>query len=826
MLRLARMFKGGPMRRYYSEELLLEDVEEVSSISQSTELIRLLPIAKHPIFPKHYIRFKLSLENFKFLVADPHSNYAGAFVVKPKDEKNELETNTSLLSILPLKNIDQVYSIGSLCTTNFNKFDKTIYLKPINRTKLIEVVEPASETIPFPLIKVQHIPEPTKVVSKVEDEQALKVLFGYLDELKSLLTPSELSALEVFGQRYNMKYDLDLVNFLGVVLSYMCDTHKIQKIFEPEDLGERVKLTAELVKESTQLRNSMRKLQFEAQEKMNKASEEHIYKEILSIIKSKLGHDRDDKETLKAKYLKNLEGKIIPEHINKIINEELEKFMMTDKNSHESHVMRNYLDWITSLPYGVCTEEILDLAKAKEILDRDHYGMKDVKDRILEFIAVSKLRGTSTGKILCFAGPPGVGKTSIAKSIAEALNRKYYRISVGGLDDVAELKGHRRTYIGAQPGKIISALKTAASENAVILIDEIDKIGKRNYQGSPENTLLEILDPVQNGNFNDYYIDAPIDLSKILFLCTANYPEDISPILMDRMDVINVQGYTAEEKLVILNKHLYPQALKKYNMEDRINLLEITDSAKSVLIQDYCREAGVRSLQKITTRILEKIARNIVEGNTGKITVDKENLIEYAGRPKFTEKKLYETLPPGVVMGLAYTTMGGSVLYIEISKSKFLGEETEGKIQMTGNLKQVMSESIQISHIFAKKFSNDKGNNFLDKHSIHIHVPEGATPKDGPSAGITITTALLSLAFNKPVIPNLAMTGEISLNGKVLAIGGLKEKVVAAKREDVRTIILPKQNKHNWEELTDTLKEGITPYFVEDYNEVFDIAFS
>ena len=451
--------------------------------------------------------------------------------------------------------------------------------------------------------------------------------------------------------------------------------------------------------------------------------------------------------------------------------------------------------------------------------------MKDVKDRILEFIAVSKLRGSSIGKIICFAGPPGVGKTSIAKSIAEALNRNYFRISVGGLDDVAELKGHRRTYIGAQPGKIVSALKTAGSENAVILIDEIDKIGRRNYQGSPENTLLEILDPVQNSNFTDHYLDASIDLSKILFLCTANFPDDINSVLMDRMEIINVEGYTAEEKLLIFNNHIYPSILKKCSMEGKTDLVELTDDAKEVLIKDYCREAGVRSLQKLGTRIIEKVARKIVEGAEAKIVINNDNLIEYAGRPKFAEKKLYEVLPPGVVMGLAYTSMGGSVLYIEIARAKFLGEEHEGKIQMTGNLKQVMTESIQIAYTFARKFASEKNNSFLDTHSIHMHFPEGATPKDGPSAGITVTTALLSLAFNKPVIKNLAMTGEISLTGKVLPIGGLKEKIVAAKREGVTTVILPKHNIHHWEELHDVLKQGITPHFVEKYEEVYDIAF-
>ncbi|CAG9329977.1 LON_3 [Blepharisma stoltei] len=827
MLRALNRFKGAIQKRYFSDDFILDEIEEPPNKPEKpSEVVRLLPISKHPIFPKHFIRFRLSPENFKFMVSDQSSTLVSAFILKPKDDVKELESQLSLNSIFPLKGIDSVYTIGSICTTSFNKFDRTITLKPVNRTKLIEVIEPSTAEIPFPLVKLQHYDETPQQARSEEDKAILKLLAQQLDELRTLLSPQELTTLELFAQRFNMKYEEDFLNYVGVILSYMCDTAKVQNIFEPDTFSMRLKLTYELVQEHVQMRNSMRKLQDEAQAKMQKASEEHMYKEILSLIKNKLGYDKDEKETLKIKYSKNLEGKNVPQHIQKIIDEEMGRLMMTDKNSSEFHVIRTYLDWLTCLPYGVQTEETIDLKKAREVLDRDHYGMKDVKERILEFIAVSKLKGSSTGKILCFVGPPGVGKTSIAKSIAEALNRKYHRISLGGLDDVAELKGHRRTYIGAQPGKLITALKQAGSENPVILIDEIDKVGRRNFQGSPENALLEILDPQQNFSFNDHYLDTTVDLSKVLFLCTANFPDDINPVLLDRMDVIRVQGYTAEEKSNILNRHLLPEIINKCSLSDKSEKYEITEPAKEVLIRDYCREAGVRSLQKIVTRILEKITKKIVEGVEEKIVVTPENLITFAGRPEHAHSKIYDITPSGVVMGLAYTSMGGSTLYIEVAKSKFTGDETEGKVQITGNLKQVMSESVHIAYTFAKKLASEKGNNFLDKHSIHIHVPEGATPKDGPSAGITITTALLSLAFDKPVIPDLAMTGEISLTGKVLPIGGLKEKIVAAKRDGVKRVIIPKQNKYHWDELADILKEGIEVSFVEEYSEVFKIAFN
>jgi Lon-like ATP-dependent protease len=813
----------GVLSRYFSEDVIVEDAEEMQ---KTPDMVRLLPISRHPVFPKHPVRFKLGSDHFKFLVQDKHSHFAGAFVVKPKEATKDLEDFAALSSILPVNDLENLYLKGCLASTKFNKFDKTIMLKPSQRVRLLEVVEPVSESIPFPLVKIEPIPDLITNVTNEEDQAMLKVLSNLLEELRGLLSMHELSTLEMFSQNFNMRFDTDYINYVGVLLSYMCELKKIQNIFEPDELSMRIKLTTELVQEQLQLRNSIKKLHSEAQEKMSKASEEHMYKEILGLVKNKLGHDKDEKETLKAKFLKNLEGKKVPDHIKKIIDEEMEKFLMTDKNSSEFHVIRNYLDWLTILPYGVSTQETLDLSKAREILERDHYGMKDVKERILEFIAVSKLRGSSTGKILCFAGPPGVGKTSIAKSIAEALNRTYFRISVGGLDDSAELKGHRRTYVGAQPGKIINALKTAGTENAVILIDEIDKIGQRTYQGSPENTLLEILDPVQNSNFTDHYLDTSIDLSKILFLCTANFPDDINPVLMDRMDVIQVQGYTNEEKKMIFERHLFPQLLQKCSLNSHSEKIDFSEDAKNLLIKDYCREAGVRSLQKVTTRVLEKIARKIVEGHDQVIQVNKENLTEFAGRPKYSEKKMYKDLPPGVVVGLAYTTHGGSVMYIEITRSRFSGEETEGKVQTTGNIKQVMAESVQIAYTYAKSFATSKGNNFLDKHSIHIHCPEGAAPKDGPSAGVTLTTGLLSLAFNKSILKDLAMTGEISLTGKVLPIGGLKEKIIAAKREGVTTVIIPKSNKHNWEELHDELKVGINPHFVEDYQEIFDIVFS
>lgn len=445
---------------------------------------------------------------------------------------------------------------------------------------------------------------------------------------------------------------------------------------------------------------------------------------------------------------------------------------------------RNYLDWLTSLPWGVTSVENLEIDAAIKILDDDHYGMEDIKKRILEFIAVSQLKGSTQGKILCFHGPPGVGKTSIARSIARALNREYFRFSVGGMTDVAEIKGHRRTYVGAMPGKVIQCLKKTKTENPLILIDEVDKIGK-GYQGDPSSALLELLDPEQNANFLDHYLDVPVDLSKVLFICTANVLDTIPEPLRDRMEMIEMSGYVAEEKLAISKQYLIPQAMKDSGL--KTENIEITDNSLISLIKSYCRESGVRNLQKHIEKIVRKVAFKVVRKETESLVVTDENLAELVGKPIFTHDRMYDVTPPGVVMGLAWTAMGGSTLYIETAKRKHPDasdkKARDGSIELTGHLGQVMKESVLISMTVARNFIQIAAptNNFLETTHVHLHVPEGATPKDGPSAGVTIVTALLSLALGKPIRQNIAMTGEISLMGKVLPVGGIKEKTIAVR---------------------------------------------
>ena len=495
----------------------------------------------------------------------------------------------------------------------------------------------------------------------------------------------------------------------------------------------------------------------------------------------------------------NMEGKTVPEDVMKVINEEIQRFMQMEKTHSEFQVTKTYLEYLTKMPYGVHSEENFDIRMAKDILDSGHYGMDDVKQRILEFIAIGKLNQSVQGKILCFVGPPGVGKTSIGESIAKSLGRQFHRISMGGDRDTSSLKGFRRTYVGAVPGKIVRALKMVEVENPVILIDEVDKLGQKSAQGDPGSVLLEILDPEQNNKFTDDFLDVPIDLSKVLFLCTANTLDTLHPAVLDRMEIIEVGGYTFSEKQHILNEFLLPEAIKKAGLNPVIHNFSVPAEIKDHLIENYCREPGVRSLKKYINKICEKIAFQIVESDNQKeIEVSKDKIEDFIGSARYQSSKFYDKMPPGVVIGLAYSSHGGSILYIESLKANNTDSSSVGTLKVTGQLGNVMQESSSIAQTYARNFmktyfeDNKEAIKFLETADIHIHFPEGSTPKDGPSAGITITTALTSLALNIPVQNDVGMTGEISLNGKVLPIGGVKEKTMAASREGVTTLIFPK----------------------------------
>ena len=644
--------------------------------------------------------------------------------------------------------------------------------------------------------------------------------------IKDLLktNPLHKETLQYFAQNFNDFQDPPKLADLG---ASMCsaDDAQLQRVLELLSVKDRLDATLELLKKEVEIGKLQADIGKKVEDKISGDQRRYFLMEQLKSIKKELGMERDDKTALIEKFTKRFEPKrkSVPEETVKVIDEELQKLSGLEPSSSEFNVTRNYLEWLTSLPWGVCGDEKLDIAHAQEVLDADHYGLEDVKDRILEFIAVGQLLGTTQGKIITMVGPPGVGKTSIGQSIAKALGRKFYRFSVGGMSDVAEIKGHRRTYVGAMPGKLIQCLKSTGVCNPVVLIDEIDKLG-RGYQGDPASALLELLDPEQNGTFLDHYLDVPVDLSKVLFVCTANVLDTIPGPLLDRMEVVRLSGYITDEKVQIARTYLEKAAKGKSGLSDFD--ATITDDAMSKLIGDYCREAGVRNLQKHLEKVYRKVALKVARAKStdttlDPIVIDVDDLVDYVGQPPFQTDRIYDETPPGVVTGLAWTAMGGSTLYIECTSVE--SGEGKGSLKTTGQLGDVMKESSAIAHTFTRGFlqSKDPGNDFLQKTSLHVHVPAGATPKDGPSAGVTITTSLLSLAMDKPVKPNLAMTGELTLTGRVLPVGGIKEKTIAARRSGVKTIIFPQGNKKDYDELSEDIREGLEACFVSTYDEVY-----
>ena len=577
---------------------------------------------------------------------------------------------------------------------------------------------------------------------------------------------------------------------------------------------ERVLLLLHKELEVAKLQSEIRS---EVEQKMSKHQREFFLREELKVIQRELGIAKDDRTADLDQFKERMEKRDAPEHVLERFEEEANKLSVLESGSPEYGVTRNYLDWLSALPWGISSKDKLSIRNAKKVLNRDHAGLEDIKERIVEFLAMGSFRGEISGSILLFVGPPGVGKTSIGKSIAECLGREFYRFSLGGMRDEAEIKGHRRTYIGAMPGKLVQALKQAKVSNPVIMLDEIDKIGA-SYHGDPASALLEVLDPEQNSEFLDHYLDLRVDLSKVLFICTANQLDTIPRALLDRMDIIRLGGYIASEKLEIAKNHLWPRLLERNKVGK--TQVKISDSALQLIIEGYARESGVRNLEKLLHKVLRKSIVKLL-GKTEKVSISGRNLEEFIGPPYFRdESRLSGT---GIVTGLAWTSLGGTTLPIEATSVHQKGRA----INLTGQLGKVMNESAQIAHSYATTNSNKFGvdTDYFLNHSIHLHVPEGATPKDGPSAGISMTSALLSLALNVAPKKNVAMTGELTLTGEVLAVGGIREKVIAAKRTSINEIILPEDNRRDFEELPAHIRRDMKVHFASRYPEVFEVLF-
>jgi ATP-dependent Lon protease len=640
-----------------------------------------------------------------------------------------------------------------------------------------------------------------------------------ISALKELvqINPLYSEEIKMFLNRQSMDDPGRLTDFAANLTSG--DGQLLQEILETLDVRKRIDKVLVLLKKELEVSRLQTKISKQIEQKVSAQQREFFLREQLKAIKKELGLEKEGKVSEIEKFEKRLKDLTLSAEAQKAIDEEIEKLRLIEPSSPEYNVSRNYLDWLTILPWGKHSKDNYNIARARRILDRDHYGLKDVKDRILEFIAVGKLKGDISGSILCLVGPPGVGKTSIGKSIAAALNRNFYRFSLGGMRDEAEIKGHRRTYIGAMPGRFIQAMKSAETANPVLMLDEIDKVGA-SFQGDPASALLEVLDPEQNSTFRDHYLDVPFDLSSVLFVATANQLDTIPAPLLDRMEVIRLAGYILEEKLEIARRYLIPKALENHGLQK--SQITIRKDALRAIIDGYAREAGVRTLENRIKKIMRYAAMEFSQGRTDKITVTKKDVETILGKPIFTEEEVFEEVP-GVVTGLAWTSMGGATLQIEATA---MPSKNKG-FKQTGQLGKVMVESSDIAYSYVMAHLEEYGADpeFFDKHFVHLHVPAGATPKDGPSAGVTMATALLSMITGQPVIKKLGMTGELTLTGKVLPIGGVKEKIIAVKRIGLKTVILPKANRKEFEELPDHLREDLHVHFARDYRDVYKVAF-
>ena len=647
------------------------------------------------------------------------------------------------------------------------------------------------------------------------DETVRAYGMAIINTIKELLPLNPLynEGLRHYLQNFSPSEPSPLTDFAAALTSASGD--ELQQILETVPLKPRMEKVLTLVKKELEVARLQSEISEEVDEKVSRHQREFFLREQLKIIQRELGLSKDDKTAEVEEFRERMEVLSPPESVQKRFDDELHKLSVLETGSPEYGVTRNYLDWLTSVPWGQYSDDNLDLKHGRNVLEAHHSGLDDVKDRIIEFLAVGAMRGEVKGSIILLVGPPGVGKTSIGKSIADALGRQFYRFSLGGMRDEAEIKGHRRTYIGAMPGKLVQALKDAGSANPVIMLDEIDKLGQ-SFQGDPASALLEVLDPEQNQDFLDHYLDQRLDLSHVLFVCTANTLDNIPGPLLDRMETIRLAGYITEEKVTIARQHLWPRALQRTGVKP--SQLRISDSALRHVIEGYAREAGVRNLEKQLNKIIRKAAVKLLAGEK-RLSVSGKNLVEFLGQPYFQTEKTQRGV--GVVTGLAWTSMGGATLSIEANQ---IHSKQRG-FKLTGQLGDVMKESAEIAYSYVAGHLTDYGvdETRLDDAFIHLHVPEGATPKDGPSAGITMATALLSLAMNKRLPRKLAMTGELTLTGQVLAVGGIREKIIAARRVGIREVILPDACQRDYDELPDYLKDGMTVHFAKHYQDVHRI---
>lgn len=773
--------------------------------------LMLFPLHDRPMFPKMMGPVIIDDQNYRetILESGKHGQpmYFGLLLVKPTDDT---------LQHAP-KHEEDFFSMGVVVRVQ--------RVSPMTPGEPMQLVVQALER--FQVIKiffkgnvgyadVKYHPE-----ERIENTEEIKAYsVAIVDCIKELVTLNPLfkEGLSLIIERINVSDPSALADFAASMTT--SSGPELQQVLDTLDVRERIEKVLILLKKELEISKIKAQISKRIEEQLSKQQREFFLKQQLQEIKKELGIAKDDTQSEVEKFEKRLKKLTLTDEATERIREELEKLRLLGPSSAEFNVTRAYLDWLTILPWGIYTKDNYDIEKASQILHQEHYGLDDVKDRILELISVGIIKGDLSGSIILLVGPPGVGKTSIGQSIAKSLGREYYRFSVGGMRDEAEIKGHRRTYIGALPGKFLQAMKTCKTSNPLIMLDEVDKIGA-SYQGDPASALLEVLDPEQNQNFLDHYLDVRFDLSKALFICTANQLETIPQPLIDRMEVIRLPGYIMAEKVEIATRHLIPRQRKRHGLTAK--QIVISKAVIRSIIDGYAREAGVRGLENCIKKILRKSAMKLVKKPDSTVRINKKELKDLLGKRNFSEDQAFKKPNAGVITGLAYTSMGGTTLYIE---SIPIPTGQPG-FKQTGQLGKVMVESSEIAYSYVRFLlkKNSEATEFFSKNLIHLHVPAGATPKDGPSAGITMACSLYSVALNKPMTPSTAMTGELTLSGLVTPIGGVKEKIIAATRAKISQVILPYDNKEDFELLPDHIKEGIKPFFVKTFKDVEKICF-
>ena len=708
---------------------------------------------------------------------------------------------------------DAIYSVGTVATI------MRMLKLPDGRVKILvqglmrACIKEYVQKSPCYMVDIEKIKEPSFSELPLEAEALMRSVKDHSEKVLSLRGMLSSDVLMVLN---NIE---DPGRLADVVASNLrLKIEEAQEILEVLNPIDRLIRVNDLLSKEVELSTMQAKIQSQAKEEMTKTQREYFVREQLRAIKNELG-DVDERTKEINEFKKKIKKAKMPKDVEKEANKQMDRLEQMHPDAAEASIVRTYLDWLVEIPWSISTKDKLNIKEAKKVLDEDHYDLEKVKERILEYLGVRKLTKKKRGPILCFVGPPGVGKTSLGKSIARALGRKFVRISLGGVRDEAEIRGHRRTYVGALPGRIIQGIKQAGSNNPIFMMDEIDKVGA-DFRGDPSAALLEVLDPEQNFAFSDHYLNVPFDLSNVMFITTANLVDPIIPALKDRMEIITLSGYTEEEKLKIANKFLLPRQVEENGITAKV--MNISNEAILQTVSHYTREAGLRNLEREIASVCRKVARKIAEGEKGIFKINKGNLHKYLGPPKFLPEEEQAISETGVATGLAWTQAGGEILHIEASTMK-----GKGNLILTGQLGDVMKESAQAALSYARSKAKELqlDEDFYEKQDTHIHVPAGAIPKDGPSAGVTMATALISALAKIPVNREVAMTGEITLRGRVLPIGGLKEKALAALRAKITTVVIPERNKKDLVDIPNNIRKKINFIFVKNMDEILDIVF-